>query len=76
MRKHHDRNNKNEWRIQEAKAKFSQLIEEARIKGYQTITKQGEPVAVILSKKNLIKLLNLKLLFLIFLKLRLVKRSN
>lgn len=71
-----NRNNKNVWQIQEAKAKFSQLVEDANIKGYQTITKQGEPVAVILSKKNLIKLLNLKLLFLIFLKLRLVKRSN
>ena len=42
--------NQNIWQIQEAKAKFSQVIENANIKGYQTITKQGEPVAVILSK--------------------------
>lgn len=58
-RSHHpreDKNNKNVWQIQEAKAKFSQLVEEASVKGYQTITKQGEPVAVILSKKEFDKL--------------------
>lgn len=42
----------NVWQIQEAKARFSQLVEDARTKGIQTITKQGEPVAVILSKKE------------------------
>lgn len=47
-----DRDKKNVWQIQEAKAKFSQLVEDATIKGYQTITKQGEPVAVLLSKKE------------------------
>lgn len=40
------------WQIQEAKAKFSQLIEEVGKNGFQTITKQGEPVAVILSKEE------------------------
>jgi len=52
MRKHPRDNKKNVWQIQEAKAKFSQLVEEANIKGYQTITKQGEPIAVILSKRE------------------------
>jgi antitoxin Phd len=59
MKKHHSRensDNKNIWQIQEAKAKFSQLIEDANIKGYQTITKQGEPIAVILSKKEFDKI--------------------
>ena len=59
MKKHlsrGSRDNKNVWQIQEAKAKFSQLVEDANVKGYQTITKQGEPIAVILSKKEFDKM--------------------
>lgn len=55
MKKSHYTENdshKNEWQIQEAKAKFSQLVEDANKKGHQTITKQGKPVAVIVSKKE------------------------
>jgi prevent-host-death family protein len=51
-----NRENKNIWQFQEAKAKFSQLVEEANLKGYQTIIKQGKPVAVILSKKEFDKI--------------------
>ncbi len=40
------------WQIQEAKAKFSQLIKETAVSGYQTITKNGEPVAYIVSKEE------------------------
>jgi prevent-host-death family protein len=40
------------WQIQEAKAKFSQLIKETTSSGYQTITKNGEPVAYIVSKEE------------------------
>lgn len=40
----------NIWQIQEAKAKFSQLVQEANARGHQIITKQGEPIAVIISK--------------------------
>ncbi len=40
------------WQIQEAKAKFSQLIKETATSGYQTITKNGEPVAYIVSKEE------------------------
>jgi prevent-host-death family protein len=40
------------WQVQEAKAKFSQLIKEASSSGYQTITKNGEPVAYIVSKEE------------------------
>ncbi len=40
------------WQIQEAKAKFSQMIQETVISGYQTITKNGEPVAYLLSKEE------------------------
>jgi|SRR3990167_4809002 len=40
------------WQIQEAKAKFSQLISETGTSGYQTITKNGEPVAYVVSKED------------------------
>lgn len=58
MHKHHyrEKKSKNFWQLQEAKAKFSQVIEEATKKGYQTITKKGEPVAVIISKKEFDKI--------------------
>lgn len=71
MKKHsssENRINKNIWQIQEAKAKFSQLVEDAIIKGYQTITKQGEPVAVILSKKEFDKMTQSKTSLLNFFK--------
>ena len=40
------------WQVQEAKAKFSQLINETKSSGYQTITKNGEPVAYVVSKEE------------------------
>lgn len=40
------------WQVQEAKAKFSQLIKETESSGYQTITKNGETVAYIVSKEE------------------------
>ncbi len=40
------------WQIQEAKARFSQLIKEIAVSGYQIITKNGEPVAYIVSKEE------------------------
>lgn len=63
-----NRNNKNIWQMQEAKAKFSQLVEDANVKGYQTITKQGTPVAVILSKKEFDKMTQSKTSLLNFFK--------
>jgi prevent-host-death family protein len=41
---------KKAWQIQEAKAKFSELIDVVQKEGMQTITKNGEEVAVLLSK--------------------------
>lgn len=38
-----------EWTVAEAKAKFSELIEEARTHGPQTITRHGRVAAVIVS---------------------------
>ena len=42
----------NIWQLQEAKAQFSQVIKNAQQNGYQIITKQGEPVVVMLSKEE------------------------
>lgn len=52
MRKQASKKHKNIWQIQEAKAKFSQVVTEANSRGCQIITKQGEPIAVLLSKKD------------------------
>ena len=41
-------NAERDWQIQEAKSKFSALIHDAQ-KAPQTITKHGEPVAVVVS---------------------------
>jgi antitoxin Phd len=40
------------WQVQEAKAQFSQLLDETVSFGYQLITKNGEPVAYIVSKEE------------------------
>lgn len=37
------------WPLQEAKNQFSQVVELARKKGPQTVTRHGEPVVVIVS---------------------------
>ena len=40
------------WQIQEAKAKFSELIRTVQTEGPQTITHHGHEEAVVLSKKD------------------------
>lgn len=40
------------WQLQEAKSRFSELVNDVIKDGYQTITKNGEPVAVLVSKKE------------------------
>lgn len=40
------------WQVQEAKAKFSQLLDETISLGYQTITRNGTPVAYLVSKEE------------------------
>lgn len=37
------------WQLQDAKNRFSEVVELARTKGRQTITKHGKPVVVMLS---------------------------
>ena len=57
----------NTWQLQEAKSKFSQLVEKAMRKEPQIVTKHGDKAVVVLSfdeyakltkpKKNLVKFL-------------------
>jgi antitoxin Phd len=36
------------WQVQEAKQRFSELVERARSDGPQVVTKHGRPVAVVI----------------------------
>jgi prevent-host-death family protein len=40
------------WTVAEAKAKFSELIEQARVRGPQTITRNGRTAAVLVSAEE------------------------
>jgi prevent-host-death family protein len=44
------------WQLQEAKAKFSQLVQKALDEGPQTVTRHGKEVAVLLSADDYKKL--------------------
>ena len=40
------------WQLQEAKNRFSEVVEEALHKGPQTVTRHGEETVVVLSVKE------------------------
>ena len=40
------------WQLQEAKTKFSQVVNEALARGPQVVTRRGEEVVVIISKEE------------------------
>lgn len=42
----------NQWQLQEAKAKFSQVVKEAKEHGEQFITYHGEVTVIIISKER------------------------
>jgi len=44
------------WQLQEAKNKFSEVVNEALSKGPQVVTRHGEQVVVILSKEEYLRL--------------------
>lgn len=44
------------WQLQEAKSRLSELVQNAREQGVQTITRHGAPVAVLLSVETYSKL--------------------
>jgi prevent-host-death family protein len=41
-----------EWQLQEAKNKFSQVVQKARLEGPQVVTVRGERAVVILSARD------------------------
>lgn len=47
----------NIWQLQEAKQRFSELVNKALDEGPQVVTRRGEEVAVIVSKEEYQKLL-------------------
>ena len=42
------------WQLQEAKNRFSEVVDEALARGPQTVTRHGEEVVVIISAKEII----------------------
>lgn len=45
------------WQLQDAKSRLSELVQSARARGAQTITRHGRPVAVVLSAEAYSRLL-------------------
>jgi len=41
-----------EWQLQQAKAKFSELVQKAIDEGPQTVTRHGKPAVVVLSAEQ------------------------
>jgi antitoxin Phd len=41
-----------QWQLQDAKARFSELVRAARESGPQTVTVRGEPAVVVLSQRQ------------------------
>jgi antitoxin Phd len=40
------------WQLQEAKARFSEVVKEASLYGPQVVTLRGKPAVVVISKKE------------------------
>jgi prevent-host-death family protein len=40
------------WQLQEAKSRFSELVETVLLKGPQTVTKHGKPAVVVISAEE------------------------
>jgi len=45
------------WRLEEAKARFSEVVRRARTEGPQHVTVRGEPAVVVISAEELTRLL-------------------
>ena len=46
----------NKWQLQQAKNRFSEVVEEALVHGPQIVTRHGEETAIVLSMKDYKKL--------------------
>lgn len=64
------------WQLQEAKGKFSEVVKSAQSQGPQNITVHGEPVAVLLSRRDYLKLIHPKPGFVDFLRSSPLVRSD
>lgn len=51
-KRHTERSEPGIWQVQEAKARFSEMLETALTEGPQTVTKRGEEVAVLVSAEE------------------------
>ena len=56
------------WQLQEAKARFSELVKRANAEGPQDITVHGRPVAVLISREDFDKLRRPQELFVDFMR--------
>jgi len=56
------------WQLQEAKARFSEVVKSSRDEGPQEITVHGKPAAVLLSKADYDRLVSKKPSFVDFLR--------
>lgn len=56
------------WQLQDAKARFSQVVKSAQLEGPQEITVHGEPAAVLLSAEDYQRLAGPKLSFVEFMR--------
>lgn len=56
------------WKLQDAKARFSEVVKEATIHGPQTVTLRGQPAVVVLSKEAYDKLVKPKPSFVEFMR--------
>tara|TARA_R110002073_G_scaffold211794_1_gene372095 strand:+ start:1493 stop:1741 length:249 start_codon:yes stop_codon:yes gene_type:complete len=45
-----------QWQLQDAKARFSEVVKRARSEGPQEITLRGEPAAILMSREEFEKL--------------------
>jgi antitoxin Phd len=57
MADHTDHSSAN-WQLQEAKARFSELVKRAREQGPQHVSVRGEPAVVVISEKEFAKLVS------------------
>lgn len=56
------------WKLQDAKARFSEVVKEAKTRGPQAITLRGHPAVVLLSKEDYDRLTKPKLNFVDFIR--------
>lgn len=56
------------WKLQDAKARFSEVVKDATTRGPQTITLRGQPAVVVLSKEDYDKLVKPKPSFVEFMR--------